>query len=54
MSVGFALETDNIVEYGKGKLQKEIDFIVFEHYHRNGEGFGFDTNKISLYSTTIR
>lgn len=49
MSVGFALETDNIVEYGKGKMQKKkFDFIVLNTTNENGEGFGYDTNKISL------
>ena len=48
-SIGFALETDNIVEYGKGKMQKKnLDFIVLNTTNENGEGFGFDTNKISL------
>lgn len=48
-SVGFALETDNIVEYGTGKMQKKnLDFIVLNTTNENGEGFGFDTNKISL------
>lgn len=49
LSIGFALETDNIVEYGKGKMQKKnFDFIVLNTTNGNGEGFGFDTNKISL------
>lgn len=49
ISVGFALETDNIIEYGKGKMQKKkFDFIVLNTTNENGEGFGFDTNKISL------
>lgn len=49
LSIGFALETDNIVEYGKGKMQKKnLDFIVLNTTNENGEGFGFDTNKISL------
>ncbi|MBN8694398.1 MAG: hypothetical protein J0L69_14485 [Bacteroidetes bacterium] len=48
-SIGFALETDNIFEYGKGKMQKKnLDFIVLNTTNENGEGFGFDTNKISL------
>ena len=48
-SIGFALETDNIFAYGKGKMQKKnLDFIVLNTTNENGEGFGFDTNKISL------
>lgn len=49
LSIGFALETDNIIEYGIGKMQKKnFDFIVLNTTNENGEGFGFDTNKISL------
>ncbi|MDP2388083.1 MAG: phosphopantothenoylcysteine decarboxylase [Bacteroidota bacterium] len=49
LSIGFALETDNIIEYGKGKMnKKKFDFIVLNTTNENGEGFGFDTNKISI------
>lgn len=54
ISVGFALETDNIIEYGKGKMNKKnFDFIVLNTTNNNGEGFGFDTNKISILSKDL-
>lgn len=49
ISVGFALETNNLVEYGTGKLKKKnFDFIVLNTTNSNGEGFGHDTNRISI------
>ncbi len=49
ISIGFALETDNIIEYGTNKMtKKKFDFIVLNTTNNNGEGFGFDTNKISI------
>lgn len=49
VSIGFALETDHIVEYGTNKMtKKKFDFIVLNTTNNNGEGFGFDTNKISI------
>lgn len=49
ISIGFALETDNIIEYGTSKMaKKEFDFIVLNTTNNSGEGFGFDTNKISI------
>lgn len=49
LSIGFALETDNMIEYGKSKMnKKKFDFIVLNTTNNSGEGFGFDTNKISI------
>lgn len=49
ISLGFALETDNILEYGTNKMtKKKFDFIVLNTTNNKGEGFGFDTNKISI------
>lgn len=49
ISVGFALETDHILEYGTNKMtKKKFDFIVLNTTNNKGEGFGFDTNKISI------
>lgn len=49
ISIGFALETDNILRHGEGKLSKKsFDFIVLNTTNSNGEGFGFDTNKVSI------
>ena len=49
ISIGFALETDNLVENGREKmLKKNFDFIVLNKAGQEGEGFGYDTNKISV------
>lgn len=47
--VGFALETDNAVEYGASKLvRKNLDAIVVNSLADKGAGFGTDTNKIAI------
>jgi phosphopantothenoylcysteine decarboxylase/phosphopantothenate--cysteine ligase len=47
--VGFALETENLLENGRKKLEtKKLDCIVLNTLQDNGAGFGVDTNKISI------
>jgi phosphopantothenoylcysteine decarboxylase/phosphopantothenate--cysteine ligase len=47
--VGFALETNNVIEYAKEKiLKKNLDFIVANSATETGAGFGVDTNKITI------
>ncbi len=47
--VGFALETDNIIEYAKEKLKnKNLDLIIANSAAEKGSGFGGDNNKISI------
>jgi len=47
--VGFALETNNIIEYAKAKIaKKNLDFIVANSAIEKGAGFGVDTNKITI------
>lgn len=47
--VGFALETDNLIEYAKEKItKKNLDFIVANSATEPGAGFGVDTNKITI------
>ena len=47
--VGFALETNNAIEYGAEKLKrKKLDLIVINSLEDEGAGFGHDTNKITL------
>ncbi|MES2567857.1 MAG: bifunctional phosphopantothenoylcysteine decarboxylase/phosphopantothenate--cysteine ligase CoaBC [Bacteroidota bacterium] len=47
--VGFALETDNVIEYAKAKIvKKNLDFIVANSATEPGSGFGVDTNKITI------
>lgn len=47
--VGFALETDNVLEYAKSKIaKKNLDFIIANSAIEKGAGFGVDTNKITI------
>ncbi|MCR9173343.1 MAG: bifunctional phosphopantothenoylcysteine decarboxylase/phosphopantothenate--cysteine ligase CoaBC [bacterium] len=47
--VGFALETENLLENGRKKLEKkQLNCIVLNTLQDNGAGFGVDTNKISI------
>ena len=47
--VGFALETNNLIEYAQEKIKKKnLDFIVANSATEQGSGFGFDTNKITI------
>jgi len=47
--VGFALETNNVIEYAKEKIiKKNLDFIVANSAAETGAGFGVDTNKITI------
>lgn len=47
--VGFALETNNVIEYAKEKIKKKnLDFIVANSAIEKGTGFGVDTNQITI------
>ena len=47
--VGFALETDNELEFAKGKLKKKnLDLIVLNSLKDKGAGFKTDTNKVTI------
>ncbi len=47
--VGFALETQNALEYAEGKLkEKNLDAIVVNSLEDAGAGFGTKTNKVSF------
>lgn len=47
--VGFALETQNGMEYAQGKLEKKnLDAIVLNEMGEPGVGFGTDTNSVKL------
>ena len=49
--IGFALETNNEIDYAIAKLHtKNLDFIVLNSLKNEGSGFGFDTNKVSVIS----
>ena len=48
--VGFALETTNEKEYALKKLAtKNADMIILNSLNDSGAGFGFDTNKITIF-----
>ncbi|CAH8281884.1 phosphopantothenoylcysteine decarboxylase/phosphopantothenate--cysteine ligase [Mariniflexile fucanivorans] len=52
-SIGFALETNNVLENAAAKLKKKhFDCIVANSPNKN-EGFGFDTNKIAIIKTDL-
>jgi len=47
--VGFAAESDNVIENAKGKIKrKNLDFIVANDITEEGAGFGIDTNIVSI------
>ena len=47
--VGFAAETNNLVEFAKGKLEeKNLDFIVAIDVTKEGAGFQGNTNIASI------
>lgn len=47
--VGFALETENEIEYAKSKLKKKnLDLIVLNSLNDQGAGFGKPTNKVTF------
>ncbi len=47
--IGFAVETNNEVEYGQQKLiEKNLDMIVVNNSQREGAGFGTDTNIVTF------
>lgn len=49
--VGFALETNNVLENAKKKLiSKNADFIVLNNATEEGAGFGVLTNRIAILS----
>lgn len=49
--VGFALETNNEREYALGKLKaKNADMIIMNSLRDEKAGFGFDTNKVTVFT----
>ncbi len=48
---GFSMETENMLENSRGKLEKKnVDFICANNLKTEGAGFGVDTNVITLIS----
>lgn len=51
--VGFALETTNERQYALSKLKnKNADMVVLNSLNDEGAGFGYDTNKITIFEKT--
>lgn len=49
--VGFAAETEHVLAYGEGKLQrKNLDYIIVNDVTNPDGGFGNDTNVVTLLS----
>ena len=48
--VGFAAETNDLIENAKGKISKKnLDFIVANDLTESGAGFGTDTNIVKIF-----
>ena len=49
ITVGFALETDDVLENGAAKLDsKRLDLIVTNDAREPGAGFAVDTNRVTM------
>lgn len=49
VAVGFALETDDLIENAKSKLvSKGLHLIVANSAREAGAGFGYDTNRVTM------
>ena len=49
VAVGFALETDDLLEQAAKKLEKKgLDLIVANSAREAGAGFGYDTNRVTI------
>jgi phosphopantothenoylcysteine decarboxylase/phosphopantothenate--cysteine ligase len=50
--VGFAVETENLMENARTKLrEKNMDIIVANDVTQEGAGFGYDTNIVKIIGT---
>ncbi len=50
--IGFAAETENLIENAQGKLKrKNADWIVANDVSQEGAGFNVDTNQVTLISS---
>lgn len=55
ITVGFALETDNLLENATSKLQRKgLDLIVLNEAGTGDSGFGTDTNRVTLIESASR
>lgn len=52
--IGFAAETNDVIHYAKGKLQKKnADYIIANDVTEAGSGFGTDTNAVTLVGKSM-
>ena len=52
--IGFAAETNDVIHYAQGKLQKKnADYIIANDVTEAGSGFGTDTNAVTLVGENI-
>jgi phosphopantothenoylcysteine decarboxylase/phosphopantothenate--cysteine ligase len=52
MVIGFAAETNNVIEYAKSKLvKKNLDLVIANDITQKGAGFNTDTNIASIISS---
>ena len=52
--VGFAMETDNVIENSRAKLSKKnADMIVANSLRTDGAGFGTDTNVVTIITEEV-
>jgi len=52
MVVAFAMETENLIENAKRKLEKkQVDMVVANNLNDEFAGFGTDTNKVTFVTT---
>ena len=53
--IGFAAETENIIEHAAVKLKKKnLDLIIANDVGKNGIGFGSDNNEVTIIETNGR
>ncbi|MFN0099603.1 MAG: bifunctional phosphopantothenoylcysteine decarboxylase/phosphopantothenate--cysteine ligase CoaBC [Gemmatimonadaceae bacterium] len=51
VAVGFALETDHVLDHAREKIAKKgLDLIVANSAREVGAGFGYDTNRVTIIS----
>jgi phosphopantothenoylcysteine decarboxylase/phosphopantothenate--cysteine ligase len=49
--IGFAAETENVVEHAKAKIvKKNLDYIIANDVSEEGSGFDSDTNRVTILS----
>lgn len=51
-TVGFAAETENVLQYARSKLErKDLDLVIANDVSQSGIGFNADENEVTLVST---